>query len=328
MKKIGVENITLMAKKYVTRKVLLGAGALVSGVAMIILFTFVPYTWDPSRLLSSEFLTDSLIIAAITILGMVCWIFISQATNANNPASKVSQSMVAFRDTKERISDKHAFKQWIKLVQQPKDLADIKARIMMRVGVDDMSVLKLSESEIKSLLGKAQSYNGDFYQSLTKKQVKACLYVKSGIRVNFPVPEDYLSAKSILDDRTPSERLANEGSKKRNFATLSIASKLVFTILTMGVFTVFVRDLSSDMDGLAAAGKFSVRMMNLFTSSLMGYVVGGQLNDMDAEYVNLRVEVFEEYLSDRDFKPKSVKELAKEEFAERVKKENVLMLEG
>lgn len=326
MSKFDANNLAMAAKKYVNRKILLGSMALVSGIAMIVLFTFVPYTWKPERLTSNEFVTDLLIIIAITILGMVCLIFISQASNANNPASKISIAMVAFKEAKAQISDKHAFKQWIRKVQQPKDLREIKERILLSVGVDDFTILNLSDSEIKGLLHKAQRYDNVFYPALDERQVKTCIDVKKGVKVKFPVPEVYLSAKSILDDRTPSERLSNEGKKKRNYAMLSIVSKIGVAIIVSVIFTMFVKDLTEEMDALEAAGKFAVRMMNLFTSSFMGYIVGGQLNDIDAEYVDLRIEVFGDYLSDKDFQPKSVKEEAREQFIERVQEEQVLQI--
>lgn len=317
-----------MADKYVNKKIMLGGMALLFGIAMIVLFTFVPYSWQPERLASNEFITDTLIIVAITLMGMVCLIFISQATNANNKASKIAQSMSAFKTSKEKIADKHAFKQWIKSVQQPKDLQDIKERILMKVGVDDMSILKLSEPDIKALLDTPQKYDGEFYPALNKDQIRACLAVKRGVKVRFPVPEVYLSAKAVLDDRTTSERLSSEGAKKRNYALISIVSKVVVTLVISMIFTMFVRDLTSEMDTMEAAGKFATRMANLCTSGFMGFIVGGQLNDIDAEYVDLRVEVFEEFLADKSFKPLSVKEEAKQQFAERVREEQVLRIGG
>lgn len=317
------ENMTIqeMATKYVNKKTALGSLALLFGVAMIALFTFVPYSWEPERLLSNRFITDSMIIVAITILGMVCLIFISQANNANNKASKISQSMAAFKQTKEKITDKHAFKQWVRRVQQPKDLQLIKERILMKVGIDDLSVLRLSEPEVKALLDTPQKYGDTYYPALNKAQVKTVLSVKNGVKMRFPVPEVYLSAKAVLDGRTTSERLDNEGSKKRNYAMLSIVSKVIMTLLVSMIFTMFVRDLATQVDPLGASGVFATRMTNLFTSSLMGYIVGGQLNDIDAEYVDLRVEVFEEYLADKEFKPISAQEEAREQYVERVQKE-------
>ena len=319
-------NITQLARKYANRKMILGGMAMLSGVAMIVLFTFVPYTWDPDRLLTGAFLTDTLINAAITVLGMVCMIFISQTMNSSNAASKIAKALKSFKETKDKISDKHAFKQWIKKVQQPKDLHDIKERILNENGIDDLRLLNLSEPEIKGLLNTAQRYNGTYYGALNAEQVKALLGVKRGIKVHFPRPEAYLSAHTILDNRTPSERINDEGSKKRNFALLSIGSKVLMVFLVSMIFTMFVKDMAEELDPLEAAGKFAIRMLNFFSSGFMGFIVGGQLNDIDAEYIDLRTNIFEEFLSDKDFKSKTIEEEAKDEFVERVRREQVLKL--
>jgi len=311
---MSVQDMASAARKYVTRKVLLGGSALLSGVAMIVLFTFVPYTWKPERLMSGEFVTDTLIIVAITLLGMVCMIFISQATNASNIASKLSKAMAAFKAAKERILDKHAFKQWVRDVQQPRDLRDIKQRILSKAGVDDPTILNLTEDQILKLTESAQKYGDEYYPALTKAQAKLCIALKSGVKVHFPSPEVYLSAKSVLDDRTPSERLSSEGKKKSGYALVSIASKVIMTIAVSMIFTMFVRDTMENADAMEAAGKFAVRMMNLCTSSFLGFIIGGQLNDIDAEYVDLRVEVFEDYLHDDTYRPMTVKEAAKAEY--------------
>lgn len=317
-------DLVRAASKYVTRKVLLGVLALALGMAMIVLFSFVPFSWEPDRLKSNEFITDTLIIIAITILGMVCLIFISQATNANNPASRIAKASAAFKRTKEQITDKHRFKQWIKKVQQPKDIADIKERILFQAGIEDATILNLSVPEIESLTNQAQLINNTPYPALTEEQVKACVLIKSkGIKLKLPPPEYYLSAKTISDSRTPSERANNEGKKKRDFALVSIISKIVMVIVVSMIFTMFARDLATKLDVGKASAKFAVRMMNLFSSMFMGFIVGEQLNNLDAEYIEMRTEIHEEYLADKDFKTKSIKEEALDEIKQRSEQETL-----
>ena len=317
-------DLVRAASKYVTKKVLLGVLALLMGMAMIVLFSFIPFAWQPDRLKSNEFITDTLIIIAITILGMVCLIFISQATNANNPASRIAKASAAFKQTKEQIVDKHRFKQWIKKVQQPRDIIAIKERMLFQEGVEDVTVLDLSVPEIESLTNQAQLINNVPYPALTEEQVKACVLIKSkGIKVKLPPPEYYLSAKTISDSRTPSERANNEGRKKRNFALTSIVSKIIMVIVVSMIFTMFARDLATQLDAGKATAKFAVRMMNLFSSMFMEFIVGGQLNDIDAEYVEMRTEIHEEYLVDKDFETKSIKDEALDEIKQRSEQETL-----
>ena len=60
----------------------------------------------------------------------------------------------------------------------------------------------------------------------------------------------------------------------------------------------------------------------------MGYLVGCQMNDIDAEYIEMRIAVQNMFLQDKEFKPMDQQEEAKQAFIERVKKENSLQLEN
>ena len=55
----------------------------------------------------------------------------------------------------------------------------------------------------------------------------------------------------------------------------------------------------------------------------MGFIVGEQLNNLDAEYIEMRTEIHEEYLADKDFKTKSVKDEALEEIKQRSEQETL-----
>ena len=77
----------------------------------------------------------------------------------------------------------------------------------------------------------------------------------------------------------------------------------------------------------AALAKFVSRVWAMISSAFMGYMVGTQMNDIDAEYIEMRVQVHTRYLQDQEFKPLSQQDEAKQEFVERVREEQVLQLE-
>lgn len=61
------------------------------------------------------------------------------------------------------------------------------------------------------------------------------------------------------------------------------------------------------------------------TSSFMGYMVGCQMNDIDADFIDTKCLAHDEFFEDKTFKPLSQQELAKEAFVNRVKEETVLL---
>ena len=302
------------AKAYVTRKTILGSSALLIGLAIIGLFSFIPYTWKPERIASPEFITDTLILVAITILGMVCMVIINQGLNAQTYDSNIAKATRNFTASKDKITDKFRFKQWIKKVQQPRDIKDIKQRILTKAGIDDYTVLDLSIPDIESLLNTNRIINDTPYPALTKEQINVCKTLKTkGINIELPPPEYYLNVKRILDTRTPSERASSEGKKKASYLLVTVLSKVLIVIVWSMIFVMFARDVAQEQDIAGAFGKFAIRVGNMFTSMVMGFIVGAQINDIDAEYIEMRHQIHEDYLADTTFVSKTIKEEIRDE---------------
>lgn len=322
-KKIDTERV----KKYMNRKILLGVSSLLICVALIAICSFVPFIIDPKQWQTVEFLTDELIIVAIVIFAMVATMFIGQASNAQNEESNLAKARASFFESVKRILNILFFSQWIKKVLQPKDIENMHQRIMRQVGIEDFSVLKLEYAEINALLETPQKYGDRYYKGLSKEQIKTVIDIKNGkYKVVLVEPEYYLSVKNLIDPRTITERSSKEGLKKGLYLTRSVVSRVVLTVITAMIFASLMRDLGAEGDAAEATMKFISRLWAMISSAFMGYIVGCQINDIDAEYINMRVTVHNMYLQDKDFKPMDEQEEAKQQFIERVKKENVLQL--
>ena len=323
-KRIDTERV----KKYMNRKILLGVSSLLICVALIAICSFVPFIIDPTQWQTVEFLTDELIIVAIVIFAMVATMVIGQASNAQNEESNLAKARASFFESVKRIINILFFKQWVKKVLQPKDIENMKQRIMRQVGIEDFSVLQLEYAEINALLETPQKYGDRYYKGLSKEQIKTVIDIKNGkYKVVLVEPEYYLSVKNLIDPRTITERSSKEGLKKGLYLTRSIVSRVVLTVITAMIFASLMRDLSAEGDAAEATLKFISRLWAMISSAFMGYIVGCQINDIDAEYINMRVTVHNMYLQDKEFQPMDEQEEAKQEFIERVKKENVLQLE-
>lgn len=320
------------------RKILLGLFTFVCAIGIIAMCSFFPFIVDPTRWQTEEFLSDELIIVAIVIFSIVCMMSISQASNAMNPMSKLAKARVKFLGTTangvhvegsvERIT-KHdkisAFSQWVKKVLQPRDIQSAKERILIKAGIDDFTVLKLSEAELKALMSKPQKYGDRFYDIITKKQY---LDIKKAKNLKFTLvdPTYYLVCSSISSDKTITEKSGKESIKKGTLLTWSIASKSILTVIIAMIFASLVYDTTKGDLGATAWMDFASRMFSMATSSFMGYMVGCQMNDIDADFIDTKCLAHDEFFEDKTFKPLSQQELAKEAFANRVKEETALLL--
>ena len=326
-------------KKQINKKTILGLGAFVCLIGIVALCSFFPFAIDPTRWQTTEFLSDELIIVAIIVFAMICWMFIAQSSNAKNPKSQIAQAKVKFlggvidgrkvegsveQIYKGQISQ---FKQWVKQVLQPRDMQTARERIVLHAGVEDVKVLELTDNEIAGLVGTPQKYGDRFYKSITKKQCKEIIRAKR-MRFKLVDPSYYLSCSKLASEKTATEQSSEELKKKTVLLTWTVASRIVFTVLVGMIFMSLVYDSASGVGPAKAWMKFLSRMFSLLTSSFMGYLVGCQMNDIDAYYIELKCSIHDEFKQDKSFKPKGQQELAKEEFIDRVKKENVLMLEG
>jgi len=314
-------------QKLSNQKIILGVLSLMMCLALIAVCSFTTFIIDPTQWSSTEFLTNELIIAAIVIMSMVSSMFIGQAGNAQSAKSRISKARSAFLTSLAQVKEKsiNAFRQWIRKVLEKEDIETIKLRRLRALQIDDTSVIKLEDTQIKELI-KPQRYNGIYYKALTSEQIKGVLDIKNKReKVSFVEPEYYLSVSTLTDSRTVSERAANESKKKGSFLALRLMSKLIMTIITGMIFASLVRDLAGDVDTATAWVRFLTRLWSMISSAFMGYLLGVQMNDIDAEYVEMRTSVHYRFLKDSTFKALTQQEEAKQEYVERVKKEQVLV---
>lgn len=320
----------MKGKTKVNRKILLGVSAFACMIGITALCSFFPFIIDPSRWQTQEFISDELIVTAIAIFSIVAMMMISQAFNAQSPESNIARANVHFADVRAKVKAKgdSSFEQWVRKSLQPNDMKTEKETILLSAGLNDLSVIGLEDNEIKALIDTPQKYNGVFYKGITKKQYKEVLRAK---RFTMPLvaPNYYLTSKGIMSQATISKKSGKETNKKAAILTWSIFSKVAMSVVMAMIFTSLVLDLSQGgVDQATAWMKFLSRMFSMVTSSFLGWMVGTQINDIDADFAEMKAEAQSRFLADASFVALTQQEEAKQEFAERVKKENVLMIGG
>lgn len=304
-----------MKKVFDNKKLLLGFLTMVVILAIIVVSSFWPFILDLSRVGTTEFITDQMIIMAITISVTIAMMFIAQASNAQNPNSELAKAKVEFMNSIKKIVNHTWFYQWIKRVLQPNDRKDIAEKGMLKLGVP-FAVYELSDTEIRSL-EKPQKFGDTFYKALTKKQIEGVLSLKKQVaNIKFVSPNYYTSFKSCMIDKNLSEIASGENKKKVFTVIFQLTLKIVMSFIFAAILASLVRDIAQEGGSTAQSWmRFLSRAFAFITSSFLGYALGCKLNDLDAFYITKRVEAHTLYLEDKEFKP--VDE-AKEEFIKRV----------
>lgn len=305
------------------KKVTLGLATVGLIVAIIVVSSFWPFILDPSRILTSEWLSDELIITVITISVTIAMMSVAQAANAAKDKSELAKAKVEFAESMKRIDDRAALFQWIKKVLQPADRREIAEREMAKLLIP-YAVYELEEPEILALT-KAQKYGDRFYGPYSEASLKEVIRLKKRIAGRkFVSPNYYTSVKALGTTMTLSEQAANESKKKTLTIVVDLGTRILLTWVGASILGSLVRDLTQQGGSTAEAWmRFLSRMFAFGSSVYLGYFMGCKMNDIDAYYIRKRVEVHTMYRQDRDFKP--VDE-SKEAFKERVMGENRALL--
>lgn len=285
------------------RKILFGLLTVTLIFAIIIVSSFWPFIFDPSRIGTKKFLTDQMIIAAITISTTVTLMFMAKAGNAQNPRSKIAMAKVAFSQSMARIA-KHTFLyKWIEEVMQPRDRMDVAKKGMLRLGVD-FRIWDLTDTEICSLC-ETREIDGRKYKALTKAQIKGLMRLRKSVKhMHFVKPQYYTDCESYMNDKNLSQIASGENTKKVLMVVFDLFSKMLLTFIMASMFTSLVIDMTEQGGSNATAWLCFLSRMSSFVSSMfLGYIMGCKMNDIDAFYINKRVEAHTMYLEDRDFKP-------------------------
>lgn len=311
------------------KKTFLGLLALLMGVGVVVISSFFPVIIDPEQLNNTTFWSNEVLTMAIVILGMVSALFIGQSSNAADPLSEVAKARLKFDKSVVRITNVSAFHQWVKTVFQPKDIKAIEERTLREIGIKQLDIYELELNEIRTLVNKPQKINGKFYGSITKEQFNIIYDLKTGKnKIKLVEPQYYLTCSTILSDLTITEKSSKEGAKKVAMVGASFVWKLLMTVAVAMVFTSLVYDVANEIPIAKSLMNFFSRMVSLASSVFLGYRVGCDENDIDADFINMRILVHDQYIQDTHFVAKTVEELAKEEFKERVAQENKDYMEG
>lgn len=311
-----------MKKIIENKKLTLGILTMFVVLAIVVVSSFFPFILDFTRIGTMEFITDQMIIMAITITAMISMMFIAQVGNASNKDSEICKAKVSFVNSMARITNHTIFYQWVKRVLQVNDKKDIAEKEMLKLGIP-YEVFELEISEIKAL-DKPQKYGDIFYKALTKTQIEEVLRLKKYIsKITFVSPNYYTTFKSVLIDKNLSEIASGENKKKVITIVFELTLKIVFSFLGAAILGSLVRDLAQEGGATAQAWmRFLSRIFAYITSSFLGYTLGCKLNDLDAFYIQKRVEAHTLFLEDKNFK---YEDEAKLEYMERVRKEGLLI---
>lgn len=330
MKKIEGNTIEKAKNIVRSKKLVLGLLSFVLVLAMIVVSAFSELSMNPSKWATSEFISKELIQVAIAVMSMVCFINIGKSGNDLDARSDIAKARKEFDQSITNIKNRgvNGFLQWVKQTKQVLDQEDENENLLHSVGITNKHYLDLSISELKVLM--EQPYEKDFpngkvyFNQITKEQFEAIEKIKNGKNaISFINPTEYLVLSKGSKVVSDSRKLSQQAKKETMTMVVDVGSRMISVLMFGMIMGAFV------VESLSDGADITRNLMNLFTrmstaliSAFMGYMSGCKINDITAEYIQIKIAVHLQYLDDKEFKPLTEQEIAKRNFAEFVKKEN------
>lgn len=317
-----------MKNRILNKKIILGAFAMLSLVAIIFVTSVAPFILDPSKIGTSEFWTDMVILIVISIFSVICVMIMGQVDNAGNPKSQISKQTSLFLAIKEKVVSSE-FAQWVHQKLESNDQKEVYRRVLNTINVKQYDIIDLSRKDIKSLINMPQRINNVWYDEITEKQYKVILKIKDGdYNIKFVNPDYYLTDNHVQTKYTRSERATNEDNKRMGYVGLSLVTKIIMVVIIGCVLGMYTRDVLTNQDTATSLSRLFSRLFNTFSSAFVGYFVGCQDNDIVASYIEMKVNTINDMLADKEkgFKAKDIQEIAREKFIAKTQ-ENTLKIE-
>jgi len=323
-----VEDIMTIAKRYANKKTILALSSSLAVLAITILSSIPNFMIDPSQIATSKFVTKLIMTLIIGVTNLVCFTVVGGTSNSLNKASNIYRAKEDFRKSAKDIIDTcyAAFRQWVMKVRRPAKQLEVNTRLLRHVGITNLAYLDLDECTLRDLMKAPNKELGDKYgvRQITQDQFEVIMSIKNGkTALKFLNPDDYLLEKTMGIDQTDEEVLIKQFTKRNLIFGEEVGSKILVIIviaITLGCIgwstaeTMGEGDISETQRNFTIAWDILSKVVTAITSAFVGFFDGGKFNDFDAMYLMIKINIHSQFKADKDFKPLTEQELAREEY--------------
>ncbi len=314
--------------KHFAKETLFVAIALICMVVIIVFTSIVNAGLDPSKIFTKQNFGNALINAAITIFGVISalpagMVATKQRTNPDGTDGKYLQDFSEYNEIRQKIEPRRIeFSQWHN-AQHIKEQTQKCTDYLLSKGVlQAVDILKLTVEQVKELTtSKCFSIENKniYFKALTQEQINACVKVLSGGVIVHKLPDYYF----LYVDGKSSKTFYDQAYSEAVDANFVLIAKLLYRICTGFIITCILTgfviyepspEVSTSRLVLLAIINATARIFNAITSTLWGWLLGQEMVYKQCYYLNGRTQFLKLFDSDKDFKAKSIQELAHEEF--------------
>ena len=283
---------------------------------------------DPSRLNTVENITNMCLNAATTIFGVIVAIPLGvvctkQITSDTGSPGKYLTTYSAYVKIRKDIEPKRlSFGQWHTRQHIDEQRQKCLNHLLAHNIEQAHDIMKLSREQILQLTT-SQKFTIDgvetYFKALTHEQIRACNDVLSGRVVVHKLPDSYFLYVDGKSSATFYDQAHSEARDNAIFLITRLMYKIFIGFVITSIFTsLIISKLSDDITTreyvIKALISVFARTFNAISSVYWGFQIGQEQVYRQCYYINGKTQFLELFNADTTFVPKSLQELAKEDY--------------
>lgn len=336
-----VENFYEKVGSYgMTKKTLYSAISILAMIAIVFVLSFTQAGFDVSKLQTVAYWVNFVILAGLSIYGMVSGTQIGDDTARNNPKGAFRAVLSKYKTIYDDIDTKGYFAffgDWLGFYKARK-LEKAKKDFLSDNGIRQFEVLDLDVNEL-DLLSKPfkKDWKGTMYEgkykedttyfvSYTAEQILAIKICLEGKIKVANIDETFFKSVYSQDGKDMWESASRADLKKNLFLFSSYSFKIILMLASSMLLTGLVGGWKDGIIWSEALLQLFTRLGNMLMSIVLGVYIGFSVVKIDLTYLEFKTNILKLYkdeLGNGVFVPMSIDEKAKLEYEKNLKKNEV-----
>lgn len=321
--KAVVEN--KLNKYGVSRKTLYSIGSLVICVLFIVVLSVTSATFNKEKISTIEFWIDFVILAGLSIYGLIAGQQTGDDYGRNNPNGIFRSSLGKYQMSYNKIDVLLLFAyfdDWLDNYREKKLRKKIES-ILKDNGIHQMEVLDLDLTEVELLRKpfkkewKNIKKEPTYFLTYTDEQISLIKYCMAGkIKVS-KLPRSFFVDAFYHSERDMWESAAKADKKKGTYLGVSYTYRIM-ALLAMSILSAGL-DTGQGADSATVWLNLMKRIFCVFSAFVWGIFVGFEIIKIDVSFLDFKTDVLNNYYQDCELKiyvPETIEEKARKNYEE------------
>lgn len=289
-------------KSFFNRKAILVSLSLLFVIVLVALTSLANAGIDPEYWKSNKFLTDMIFTISLVLIGIVIGqaegdnyyrgkengLFQTSYNNYNTKRNKVDGSVDKFSSWNKHLYEKEYYEKCLRFLFNGNGIKQAEL------------ILQLDRTEIIQLENRPQTFKikgvDRYFNSLTKTQINAILYVLDGkVKMRYVHDSYFLNAYSKNNSKTMYEQASMQDKLKRRKFIMLMAYRVIFTVLIGMVLTAFVIQQQEETNKVQAVITLLSRYFTLFSSVTWGFFIASDMIKDECVFLDYKSTTLEQF---------------------------------